>query len=155
MKQRLFTVLFLWAGLTTSLCAQSITGSITGVVTDVSGAVIPGAAVTVSNTDTNVGTTVQTDSSGNYTAPLLPRGNYRLEVTAKGFKRIVREGIVLQAAANGPHRSAVGDWRGGRIGAGNGRRGEAGDGERDAFQGGGQSRDHLNRTRATCTRWCF
>ena len=96
MKQRLFTVLFLWAGLTTSLCAQSITGSITGVVTDVSGAVIPGAAVTVSNTDTNVGTTVQTDSSGNYTAPLLPRGNYRLEVTAKGFKRIVREGIVLQ-----------------------------------------------------------
>jgi hypothetical protein len=76
--------------------AQSITGSITGVVTDSSGAVIPGASITVLNTDTNVRTTVETDASGNYSAPLLPRGNYKLEVSAPGFRHFIREGIVLQ-----------------------------------------------------------
>ena len=57
---------------------------------------IPGAAITVINLDNNIRTTVQTETSGNYTAPLLPRGNYRLEVAAPGFKHFVRDGIVLQ-----------------------------------------------------------
>lgn len=82
--------------LPTLLSAQSTTGSITGVVTDSSGALLPGAEVTVVNTDTNLRSNVTTDAGGNYTAPLLPRGNYTLEVSAKGFKRFVREGIVLQ-----------------------------------------------------------
>ncbi len=78
------------------LSAQSITGSVTGIVTDSSGAVIPGAEVTVINLGTNIRSTAKTDTSGNYTIPLLPRGDYRLEVTATGFKHFVREGIVLQ-----------------------------------------------------------
>jgi hypothetical protein len=79
-----------------SVFGQSITGSITGIVTDPSGSVIPNVAVMVVNTETNVSTTVASDSTGNYTATLLPRGQYRMEVTAGGFKRFVREGIVLQ-----------------------------------------------------------
>lgn len=82
--------------LPTLAAAQSITGSITGVVTDSSGAVIPGVSIVVLNTDTNVRTTVVTDASGNYSAPLLPRGNYRLEASASGFRHLIRDGIVLQ-----------------------------------------------------------
>jgi len=93
MKQRLCALLVF---LPAMLAAQSITGSITGVVTDSSGAVIPATSIVVINTDTNIRVTATTDSSGNYTATPLPRGNYRLEVSAKGFKSLVREGIVLQ-----------------------------------------------------------
>jgi hypothetical protein len=74
---------------------QSITGTITGTVTDSSGAAVPGARVTIANTDTNVTVTVETDAAGNYTATLLPRGNYALEVTATGFKKFARTGILL------------------------------------------------------------
>ena len=79
-----------------SIHAQSITGSITGVVTDSTGARIPGAQLTVTNLGTNIRSAATTDASGNYNVPLLPRGDYRLEATAQGFKRFVREGIVLQ-----------------------------------------------------------
>ena len=93
MKLRLLATLILAA----SAClAQSITGSISGVVTDSSGASIPGANIIILNLDANLRTTVTTDSSGAYTAPNLPRGNYRMEVSAAGFKQFVRAGIVLQ-----------------------------------------------------------
>ncbi|MBM3768311.1 MAG: hypothetical protein FJW32_23250, partial [Acidobacteria bacterium] len=75
--------------------AQSITGSITGIVSDSSGSVIPGAQVSVTNIGTGIRSTATTDASGNYSIPLLPRGNYRLESTVQGFKRFVREGIEL------------------------------------------------------------
>ncbi len=80
----------------TGLLAQSITGSITGLVIDETGAMIPGAEITVVNKATNSVSNATSDSSGNYTVPLLPQGNYRMEVTAVGFKRFVLEGIVLQ-----------------------------------------------------------
>src|SRR5215208_5653465 len=80
----------------TLVFAQSFTGSISGLVTDSSGAVIPGAQVTVINVGTNSRSTATTDTSGNYTVPLLPRGDYRIEISAGGFRRFVREGIVLQ-----------------------------------------------------------
>ena len=76
--------------------AQTFTGSITGVITDASGAVIPAAQITVLNKGTSVRSTATSDASGNYSILLLPRGEYRLEVTAGGFKRFVREGIELQ-----------------------------------------------------------
>ncbi len=96
MKLRLFAASLLLALLPALLGAQSITGSITGLVTDASGAVIPGAEITIIQTDTNARSTVQTDASGNYTAPQLPRGSYRVEVSARGFKRYVQGGITLQ-----------------------------------------------------------
>ncbi|MBL8229171.1 MAG: TonB-dependent receptor [Bryobacterales bacterium] len=96
MKPRLFLVLIVGLAHVISLSAQSITGSITGVVSDATGAVVPGADVAVLNIGTNIRSTAKTDSSGNYTVPLLPRGDYRVEVSAAGFKRFVRDGIVLQ-----------------------------------------------------------
>lgn len=96
MKLRLLLFLTFAFAATGSLWAQSITGSITGVVTDSSGASIPGASVVVANVGTNARSNVKTDPTGNYTVSALPRGDYRLEVTASGFKRAVREGIVLQ-----------------------------------------------------------
>jgi hypothetical protein len=80
----------------TTAAAQSITGSITGVVTDSTGSVVPSAEVVVTNIGTNVRSSARTDSGGNYTIPLLPRGGYRIEVTSPGFKRFLRDGIVLQ-----------------------------------------------------------
>jgi hypothetical protein len=77
---------------------QAITGTITGAVTDPTGGVVPGATVVVTNKETNVRTTLTTDAGGNYTATLLPRGQYMLEVTAQGFKKLVRDGILLQVA---------------------------------------------------------
>jgi hypothetical protein len=79
-----------------TLAAQSITGSITGVVTDASGAIVPNAEIVVLNKGTNVRSAVRSDANGNYTVPLLPRGDYRVEVSAPGFKHLVQEGITLQ-----------------------------------------------------------
>ncbi|HEX6044728.1 MAG TPA: TonB-dependent receptor [Pyrinomonadaceae bacterium] len=66
--------------------AQSNTGSITGVVTDVNGAVVPNAAVTVINQGTNEKRTVQSDGEGRYEVPALPTGIYTVESTATGFQ---------------------------------------------------------------------
>jgi hypothetical protein len=96
MKLRLLFAVVLSLLLAQALSAQSITGSVTGVVTDATGAVVPGADITVINLGTNIRSTVKSDAGGNYTVPLLPRGDYRVEVSAAGFKRFVREGILLQ-----------------------------------------------------------
>ncbi len=70
-----------------SLEAQATSGKITGIVTDVSGAVVPDAQVTVTNKGTNVSTTVTTDNSGFYQALALPIGYYRVTVVAPGFDK--------------------------------------------------------------------
>ena len=80
--------------------AQNAHGSITGQVTDPSGAVIPRAAVTVTNTDTGAISHVVTSGGGYYTAPELPSGPYKVTVDATGFKTFVREGIQLDAQQN-------------------------------------------------------
>ena len=80
----------------TALVAQDITGSISGTVTDASGAGVPGAKVTVTSIDRNqVVRTTATDGSGNYGAPLLAVGNYSVTVEAKGFKKTTQKDITL------------------------------------------------------------
>lgn len=64
---------------------QTVTGSITGLVTDPSGAVVVGAKVTGQNTETGVTTTAETNGAGVYTLRFLPIGTYTLAVDAKGF----------------------------------------------------------------------
>jgi hypothetical protein len=78
---------------------QSERGNITGVVTDASGAPLPGAPVTVANTDTNTAAHVSTTSTGEYNVPNLPPGVYRVEVTAPGFKTFVVDRITMTAGA--------------------------------------------------------
>jgi hypothetical protein len=65
-------------------------------VTDANGGTIAGAAVTVTNTDTNLSRTAQTNADGEYRIELLPVGNYRAEIAAQAFKRFVRAGVVLE-----------------------------------------------------------
>jgi hypothetical protein len=77
--------------------AQVPTGTIVGTVTDSSGAVIPGATVTATNTGTNITTTAVTDTAGNYTVPLLQVGTYSVAVEAKGFSRFVTTAVALSA----------------------------------------------------------
>jgi hypothetical protein len=74
--------------------AQEVTGSIVGTIQDATGAGVPGASITVTNTDRNaVVRNAQTDGSGNYSAPLLPIGHYSIAVEAKGFKKSIRQNI--------------------------------------------------------------
>lgn len=65
--------------------AQTVTGTITGLVTDPSGAVVVGATVTAENTATGVQTIAQTNGVGAYSIRFLPIGTYALSVDAKGF----------------------------------------------------------------------
>jgi hypothetical protein len=65
-------------------------------VTDANGGTIAGAEVTVTNTDTNLSRTAQTNAEGEYRIELLPVGNYRAEIAAQAFKRFVRAGVVLE-----------------------------------------------------------
>jgi hypothetical protein len=66
--------------------AQSDTGRVTGTVTDSSGALIPGAAVTLTNTATGVIQTATSGNDGNYSFAAITRGNYTVSVTATGFQ---------------------------------------------------------------------
>lgn len=75
--------------------AQEFRGSITGTVNDPNGAIIPGATVTLTNTETNIAATASTNDSGVYTFPLLLPGKYKLSVNVSGFKTAVREQITL------------------------------------------------------------
>src|SRR4051812_11400858 len=79
-----------------SALGQTITGSITGSVTDPSGAVVVGATVTAQNTETGVATTAQTNGAGVYTIRFLPIGVYTLAVEAKGFARQEIDAITLE-----------------------------------------------------------
>ncbi len=66
-------------------CAYGQTARFSGQVTDPQGAAIPNAQVHILNLDTSTQSNVKTDSSGNYVAPYLPAGHYRIEVEASGF----------------------------------------------------------------------
>ena len=79
----------------TALDAQVTTGAIVGTVTDVNG-VVPGATVTIRETGKNTAATFVTDATGNYAAPFLVPGTYAIEVHVQGFKKWVRDGIILQ-----------------------------------------------------------
>jgi len=72
--------------------------SIEGTVTDSSGAIVPGAAVTIVNDATGATQTVATTGAGYYRFPALPGSTYTLRVSLEGFKTAVQAEILLQAA---------------------------------------------------------
>jgi len=67
-----------------------------GFVADPSGAAVPGAQLTATQTDTGAARTVTSGGDGNYAIPDLPVGPYQLEAKAAGFQLYVQKGIVLQ-----------------------------------------------------------
>src|SRR6266404_3123707 len=71
-------------------------GSITGEVKDQSGAVAPNAAVTVTNSKTNVARSTATNSAGIYSFPDLTPGTYQVKVAAPGFETVLKTNIELQ-----------------------------------------------------------
>jgi hypothetical protein len=97
---RLFTALVCWALLglaaeTALAQSQATTGVIEGTVADETGAMAPGATVTMKNTATNFERVVTTDADGRFRGLLLPLGPYRVSVALAGFSTMVREGIDL------------------------------------------------------------
>src|SRR5229473_2610689 len=69
--------------------AQTITGSITGTVTDSTGAVVPNVTITATNTSTNLKYDTKTNEAGVYNLQFLPIGQYSLSTEAAGFKKTV------------------------------------------------------------------
>jgi len=91
------TVLLFAASVTAQIAG---TGNIQGTVTDATGAVVPNAAVTLTNQATLVKRSTTSNNAGSYLFPGIPIGAYRLEVTASGFKSYAKTGIVLEVGSN-------------------------------------------------------
>jgi hypothetical protein len=72
-------------------------GSIQGVITDASGAVVPGATVTAANVATGVKTERQTTGAGLYVLTPLPPGEYKITVSATGFRQLEQEKVIVDA----------------------------------------------------------
>src|SRR5262245_45044616 len=96
-RRCLSIVICLWA-FALSAMAQTDRGTITGTVSDASGAVIPGATVSAKNTQTGLVYTAGSSETGNYTLPQLPAGTYEVTVEIPGFKKFVRGGVTVTGA---------------------------------------------------------
>ncbi|MGP8187375.1 MAG: carboxypeptidase regulatory-like domain-containing protein [Terracidiphilus sp.] len=88
---------FLTAFLCQSVWAQANRATITGIVTDPTGAVIPGANVTATNTDTNVSTKTVSNHDGIYVLPNLFPGQYNVTFEMGGFETVLRPGVALHS----------------------------------------------------------
>lgn len=82
---------------TRPLTAQTTFATITGTVTDSSGAIVPGVTVTVTHATTNIQTATQSNEAGVYTLPQLKEGEYTLRAHHAGFKEFVVKNITLVA----------------------------------------------------------
>ena len=83
----------------TAAIAQTDTGRISGTVTDTSGAVVPGAAIAITNQGTHIESKATTNNSGYYVVVNLPVGEYSVTAEAKGFRKAEQTGIALDNAA--------------------------------------------------------
>jgi len=79
-----------------NLPGQSERATLTGTVTDSSGAVIPGVEVTITNEGTNISVSIVTDEGGRYVVPSLKPGVYTVTASLPGFKKQVNSGVTLQ-----------------------------------------------------------
>jgi hypothetical protein len=91
----LFLVLLLATGPARICVAQTETATLSGTITDQSGALVVGAAVRVTNQDTNVSIHTKTNEAGVYSVPALKPGRYKVEVEKEGFKRVSLRDVTL------------------------------------------------------------
>src|SRR3954447_26730044 len=80
-----------------SASAQVLYGSLTGVVTDSGGAVLPNAAVKVTNTETAQEVSETTNAAGSFTFSNLAPGPYDIAIQAPGFRTLNRRGVAVTA----------------------------------------------------------
>ncbi len=73
--------------------AQALYGTLVGNVTDATGALVPGATVTILHEETNQTRQTTTNESGGYAFPTIATGTYEVEVTKEGFFKFVRPGV--------------------------------------------------------------
>ena len=88
--------------LTGLLSAQVLTGTISGTVSDPSGAVVPGATVSASDSQTGQSYKVTADQSGNFTLTNLPNSTYRVTVEHPGFAKVTVAGVVVSVSQTTP-----------------------------------------------------
>ena len=84
-------------GMAGTAYSQTTFASITGTVTDATGAVVRGATVAATNVETNIKTTAQSNEDGNYTIAQLKEGTYTVRAEAAGFKSFVADKVGLAA----------------------------------------------------------
>src|SRR5690348_6590239 len=88
--------------LTFALCAmdvasaQTTTATLSGIVRDPQGGVIPNAVIAATQTETSQSRQTVSSNTGDYSLPNLPTGNYRITASAPGFKKIIIPSIELQ-----------------------------------------------------------
>src|SRR5260370_20844089 len=82
------------------LFAQVTGATLSGTITDASGAVVPGAQVIIANLSTEVTRKSLTQTDGLYSAPNLPPGSYGVTVSARGFATVTRKGITVNVGGN-------------------------------------------------------
>src|SRR5260370_42107732 len=87
-----------WALLAVSVCmapAQQFRGTLTGRVLDAQEAIVPNVKTVITQVDTGSTYDAVTGAEGQYTLPFLAPGVYRVSATATGFKRYVRENVLV------------------------------------------------------------
>ena len=90
-----WTALFpFWMG---SALAQNISGTISGTVSDSTGATVAGASLTLTNEETGDSLRQSSDGDGAFIFPAVRQGRYSLSVDARGFKRLEKKNLVLTA----------------------------------------------------------
>jgi hypothetical protein len=95
-SQPAVALLMFFSLLLATFAFASVTGSISGIVKDASGAILPGVQVAATNKDTGVTSTVTTDADGFYALQALPVGMYDVQFSRSGFKTTVQSGITLR-----------------------------------------------------------
>ncbi len=94
--RKTFISLIAFLLMASAVYAQQASGNIEGIVTDSSGAVVAGAEVTVTSTETGLQRTFQTDEAGRYRFAALRVGDYTLKVSASGFAPLERKGVLVE-----------------------------------------------------------
>ena len=93
----LYVCILLIFGFAALAHAQISRGTITGIITDPTGAVIAGARVVATETATGSNSSAVSNKSGEYTIPFLAPGTYRVTISDAGFKSYVRDGVIVGA----------------------------------------------------------
>jgi hypothetical protein len=93
------TAAFIFGATTASVAQYHVNGTITGTITDPSGALVAGVKVTVANTATNVSQSATTNSSGVYIFSDMPPATYTFTASKEGFRTCVANGLVLEPSS--------------------------------------------------------